>query len=156
MEEQTNPSETNSIVKDPIAQDTTPVPEVEGESVNVKFNDLMSHFASTEEEEFEVQGYQFAYIPASAGLEYEWAEKAVKPDGTIDQALITKFKLGNVTKAPYTREIIKHIAKVDKDWAECSVDEKYLLFKQMRGAFLDLVVLELNRIDRGDPAVKNP
>ena len=135
---------------DPIAADVIPTPEIPEE----KPKDLMDHFVSGTVD-FQIDGYDFTYQPPTAGDEYEWAKAALKEDQTIDNAIVTKMKLGNVVKAPYTPEIIEKIIGENKTWENCSIDEKYLLFNKMKGAILDEIVLTLNKIDKGEDVSKN-
>lgn len=118
-------------------------------------------FVTDEIVDLDVQGYnkgEFKYKPTNAGLENEWLDEYMEIDkeGKPKQnfAKLNKLKLDRLTAVPYDQAMILKIIKVDKEWADLNIDEKWILLGKLRGNVFDKILNAINKFDKGDSSAK--
>ena len=119
-------------------------------------------FVKQEIVDLNIEGYEegsFKYKPTTAGQENEWLEKYMKYDNVSkefkqDFAVLNKLKLGNVVKVPYSDEQLKKITGLDKSWDNYSVEEKWVVFGQLKSVVFDRILDAINKYDKGSDAPK--
>lgn len=114
-------------------------------------------FVDESEVEFEVEGKKFKYKPVTAGEENDWMEEYIYyEDGIIKQDLkkLNEIKIRNLKSVPYSKEDIKNIIGVEKEWSELNQDQKWNLFKKLKPKTFNLIINTINKIDSGDEVKK--
>ena len=115
-------------------------------------------FVDESEVEFEVQGKKFKYKPVTAGQENDWInEYTYVEEGIVKQRLdkLNECKVRNVKSVPYSKEDIKNIIGLEKDWNELNDNQKWNLFKKLKPNVFTLIIQEINKIDAGEEIKKN-
>lgn len=128
---------------------------------------MENHFVEEGEKVFYIDNLEFSYIPVTAGEENEWLNEYIIYKNTIDEngqnKLITttdhsklnKLKLSKLKKTPYTREVIKKIINIDKDWNELNTDQKWNLLSKLKPKIFDEIIKNINKIDIQTEETKN-
>ncbi len=100
--------------------------------------------------EFEIEGKKFKYKPTTAGDENTWLNEYMDiVDGKPKQNLtkINQCKMRNLIEVPYTKELIKKIVGIDKEWKNLKQDEKWKLLGQLKPGTFDNIVKKITAID---------
>lgn len=129
--------------------------------------DLLKDFVNDEVVEFEVNSRKFNYKPTTAGDENSWLDEYLKrasyrdEEGNLkyynyeDRGKINECKLRNITKVPYTKEVIDKILGVNKEWSELDKKERYQLLSKLDPSIFSEIIQKINEIDRNGGDIKN-
>ena len=113
-------------------------------------------FVLDEEIEFEIEGRKFSYKPVSAGDELKWVAEYIE---VIDGKAIQNFekkticKLRNLVSVPYSKEVIKKIIGVDKEWKNLGRDERWNFLSKLSPKVFDQIIVKINNIDSSEDLV---
>ena len=116
--------------------------------------DLMKDFVNEETITFKIDEREFAYKPVTSEQENEWLKEYMRVneygEAYQDLSQLNKCKLRNITKVPYTKEIIKKIINVDKEWDGLSKEERFKLLGKLKPTLFTNIIRKINSIDKGD------
>ncbi|MCK5601598.1 hypothetical protein KAR91_07015 [Candidatus Pacearchaeota archaeon] len=107
-------------------------------------------FINEELIEFDVDGKKFKYKPTTAEDELSWAPEYIdivdgKPQQNIKKVTLCKFR--NLKEVPYSKELIKKIINVEKDWKNLSNKEKSDFIGKLNPRTFDKIIRHINKID---------
>lgn len=108
--------------------------------------------------EFEIEGKKFKYKPVTSGEENDRVgEYTYIQEGVVKQDVkkLNELKLRNITSVPYSKEDIKNIIGVEKEWNELNQERKWNLFKKLKPSVFSLIITQINSIDSGSDVKKN-
>ena len=97
----------------------------------------------------------FKYKPTTSGNENDWLKDTMYFDpvsklSKLDWGLHNIKKLSNIVEVPYTKEEIKKLTGLDKDWKDFNENEKYNLFKQLKAEIFDKLIVGMKNVDSID------
>lgn len=107
--------------------------------------DYEEDFVTEEIVELKVENRIFKYKPTNAGQELSWLPLYTKVENgkqIIDNAELNKLKMRNVVGVPYSDELIRKILKIKNieiGWKELSDNQKWELFKKLKGSMFDKI-----------------
>lgn len=109
----------------------------------------------------DVEGYpadSWLYKPTTAGDENDWLGEYMSFDSEgkpkQDFSVLNKLKMSNIVGVPYTREVLKELSGLDKDWDAYTVSEKWIVFSRMKAKVFDRVLTAINAYDNGGDVTK--
>ena len=114
-------------------------------------------FINEELIEFDVDGKKFKYKPATAEDELSWVQDYMEVvDGAQKQNIkkLTLCKIRNLKEVPYSKELIKNIINVDKDWKNLSNEEISKFIGKLKPKTFDKIIVSINKIDSSDSQQK--
>ncbi len=107
-------------------------------------------FVNEELIEFEIEGKKFKYKPTTAGDELNWLDEYMEiVDGKPKQNLkkVNQCKIRNLVEVPYSKELIKKIIGIDKEWKVLKTEEKSNLLGQLKPGNFDKIIRKVTEID---------
>ena len=109
-------------------------------------------FVKKELVELDIKGRPgFKYMPVSAGEENDWLNKYIYIDDKgkqkTDYSKLNRLKLGNLMEVPYTKEIIKKIISIDKEWKDLTLDERWDLLDKLKPGLFNKIILAMDKVD---------
>lgn len=108
----------------------------------------------------DVEGYDegsFLYKPTTAGEENAWLKDYMYvEDGKPKQDFgkLNMLKLSNLVGVPWSRDELKSVSGVDKDWKDYSFDEKVLVIGKLKGSVFDAILNAVNKFDKVESSQK--
>ena len=120
-------------------------------------------FVKEEFVELDIEGYEkgdFVYKPTTAGEENDWINDYVYTDEEgktrQDFGKLNMLKLSNLVSVPYSRETLKVMSGVDKDWSDMKREEKWKVIRKLKPIVFDKIIKAVNSVDKGsDESKKN-
>lgn len=115
--------------------------------------ELEKDFVLKDEEEFEIEGRKFKYKPVTSGDELRWVKEYIE---VVDGKAIQNFekkticKLRNILEVPYSKEIIKKVINVDKEWKNLKKEERWKFLSKLNPKIFDKIIVKINDIDSSD------
>ena len=111
-------------------------------------------FETGEIVELKIEGYSkgaFKYKPQNAGEENDWLEQymSIDPKGKMvsDLKKLNQLKLNNVVEVPYSKELIKKMVGIDKEWKDLGINEKWQVFGKLKSTTFDKILKSINSLD---------
>lgn len=103
----------------------------------------------------EVKGYPsgaFKYKPQNGGEETEWIGQYIISDpltGESKQDIkkLNMLKINQLVETPFTKELIKKIIDLDKEWKSMNMNERWMLMSKLKPTELDNILSSINTID---------
>ena len=93
----------------------------------------------------------FKYKPQNADEESDWLPLYMKLDGKgkpiTDFKMLNKLKLNHVVEVPFSKELLKKISGIEKEWKDMNIDEKWAVFGKLKGNELDNILIPITNID---------
>jgi len=114
-------------------------------------------FTKEELVEFEIEKKKFKYKPTTANDELEWADDYLEIiDGKPKQNLkkVTQCKIRNLAEVPYSKELIKKITGIDKEWKDLTKEERWKLLGKLKPGTFDEIIKKISEIDSPDSELK--
>ncbi len=123
--------------------------------------DLSKDFVNETLVEFKIDGRLFKFKPTTAGDEVEWLDQYMvkyEEDGKTklkqDLGLLNKCKLRNLIEVPYSKEILKKLNGLDKDWSELDHNQRWDILSKLQPQLLDKIITQIRKIDSGEESKK--
>ena len=111
-------------------------------------------FETGEIVDLDIAGYKkgdFKYKPQNAGEENDWLQEymSIDPKGKMvsDLKKLNQLKLNNVIEVPYSKELIKKMVGLDKEWKDLSMNEKWRVFGKLKSKTFDKILTSINKLD---------
>lgn len=107
--------------------------------------------------EFEVEDRKFKYKPITAGDELDWLPEYM--DEVVDNGetkrvpnlkKMTLCKLRNIKEVPYTKDNIKNVLGIEKEFSELTNQEKDLFWSKINSTLADKIVRAINELSNQD------
>lgn len=112
---------------------------------------------------FDVHGESFVYKVTDANDELSWiddytyeveeeyvtdeGEKKKRVVSKINRSKLAKCKLRNIIQIPYTREEIKEICGINKEFKDFTRVEKDVLFGKLNPNIMDLIIKKIDGLN---------
>ena len=119
---------------------------------------INNFFIDEELKEIEVQGDVFKFKPVTAGDELDWIndyiEDVEEKDGQGNKIIKRKQNLGklsicklrNIVAVPFSKEDLKKISGIDKEFGAYSNQEKDALFRKINPDFYNELVRKIDEL----------
>ena len=117
--------------------------------------DYEKDFETGEIVDLNVEGYkrgEFKYKPQNAGQENDWLEQymSIDPKGKMvsDLKKLNQLKLNNVVEVPWSKELIKKMVGLEKEWKDLNIDEKWRVLGKLKSLTFDKILKSINNLDK--------
>ena len=121
-------------------------------------------FIKDELKEIRVEGQVFKYKPVNSGEELDWIEDYLEDkteiiDGKEETKKVTNYgklsvcKLRNIMEVPFTKDELKAITGIDKDYKNYLNSEKDQLFRKLNPAVYNPLIGEIDKINKDRKSV---
>lgn len=110
----------------------------------------MGDFVDEKIRKFKVDGKEYGYKPTTAGEENEWINEYVRPDGTQDWSQFNKCKLRNLKEVPWSKEEIKGVIGIEKEWKDLNKDQRWKVLSKLKPALFTKIVEKIESFDGSD------
>lgn len=115
-------------------------------------------FIKEDLKQIKIKDKEFSYKPVTAGDELDWAneylEKKVKLiNGKEYEVMEQNFsklsicKLRNIIKVPFTKEELKSLTNLEKDFKDYTNSEKDNLFRKLNPNIYNQLIKEIDKIN---------
>lgn len=120
-------------------------------------------FVKDDEIELEVQGFKkgdWKYRLMNAGQDMDWLNDYLEVDkdgkARVNRGKILKNKLTyNLTKIPYTKEIIKKIVGEEKSWEKLDIKNREKFINKLKPNINTAIIQAIQKAESEDEETKN-
>lgn len=118
------------------------------------------HFTDGKVIKFKVDGETFGYLPISTGEMLDWASELSEIDEkgnpTASLKRISERKVERIVEVPYSKQELKEVTGLDKEWNKYTAQEKMAFFRKMKYSIFSEIANEIQKINSGESdALKN-